>query len=175
MKTTLNKLVLAIGATLLAGSAMSATDSSTFTVAAMVENSCAIGNGAADAGTLKMLLNAGAGTAGTTADKNFDSGQTISVICTKNASATISAGLGSNAVGTVRKMKSGSDTLTYELYSDTGRTTALGSANQINYTGTGSTETDKATIYGRITGTDLAAAVKGTYSDSVALTVNYTP
>lgn len=176
MKTKLSKLVLAIGATILAGSAMAESATSTLGISATVENNCAISSGTAGAGTLKMNLDAIAGTAGTTADKDFSSGSTISVICTKGADASFSVGFGANGGGTARKMKSGSglesDTLAYELYADVDRKVAF-SSNPITYTGTGKAETDKTVIYGRITGADLALAPKGVYSDSVTLTVTY--
>ena len=86
----------------------------------------------------------------------------------------ITAGLGANAVGSVLDMDSGVDRLAYELYTNAGRATVLNAANSISYTGTGAATTTQA-IYGRITGAQLAAAKKGSYPDTVGMTITYTP
>lgn len=171
------KLAIALGALVMAGSSMAATDSANLTTSATVENICAIGTGTAAAGTLVLDVNLGAGTANPQNHDFVSSG--ISVICTVGASAQITADLGLNAAGSTRNMLSGADTLAYELYADAGRTNILGSdpavANKfIAYTGTGAATTTTS-VYGRITGAQLAAAPKGTYGDTVSLTVNYTP
>ncbi|MFT5644138.1 MAG: spore coat protein U-like protein [Janthinobacterium sp.] len=175
MNMKLNKLALAIGAMTIAGASFAqSTDSSTLGTSATVENACAIGSGAAAAGTLTLDVNAGAGTVNAT-NIDFDSGTSISIACTIGASAQITAGLGNNAgVGTTRSMLSGTDTLAYELYADAVRATVLNGTNGIAYTGTGATTTNTV-IYGQITGTQLAAAPKGTYADTVAMTITYTP
>lgn len=172
MNTKLNKLALVIGAMVMAGSAMAATDTANLAVGATVENACAISGGTLAFGTLALEVNAGLGTV-TAANHDADSGTTISIVCTNGASAAITAGLGANAAGSVRKMISGTDLLAYELYTDSGRGTVLDSTTgSISYTGTGATTTNKA-IYGRITGAQLAAAKKGTYADTVAMTITY--
>lgn len=174
MNTKFSKLALAIGALVMAGGAMAATDTANLGVGATVENACAIGAGTLGFGTLALEVNAGLGTV-TAANHNADSGATISIVCTNGASAAITAGLGANAAGSVRKMISGSDLLAYELYTDSGRGTVLdATTGSIAYTGTGAATTDKA-VYGRITGAQLAAAKKGSYADTVAMTITYTP
>ena len=176
MNTNLKKLVLAMGAMgamAMAGGALAATDTADLAVSATVENACAIGPGALAFGTLGLEVNTGLGTV-TAANHDADSGATISIACTLGASAAITAGAGSNAAGAVRNMISGSDLLAYELYTDAGRGTVLNATNSIGYTGTGAATTDTV-IYGRITGTQLAAAKKGSYADTVAMTITYTP
>ena len=65
--------------------------------------------------------------------------------------------------------------LAYELYTSAARTTVLDAEmGSIPYLGTGATTTTEA-IYGRITGAQLAAAKKGSYADTVAMTITYTP
>lgn len=171
MNTKMSKLALAIGAMAMAGASMAATDSADLAVGATVVNACAIGPGTlAFGGALSLAVTAGAGIAGTTAAVDADSGTTISIICTNGATAAITAGPGLNA----RKMISGTDLLPYELYTDTGRLTVLNETNSISYTGTGLATTSTA-VFGRILGTDLAAAKMGTYADTVAMTITYTP
>lgn len=180
MNTKTNKLALAIAAMVMAGSAMAATttDTANLTVSATVENACAISAGALAFGTMKLGVNAGAGTLGTQSDKNGDTGGSISVVCTTGASATITAGMGLNGGGTARVMKSAAnDLLAYELYTDSGRGTVLGtpsSGTGISYTGTGSATTT-TDIFGRILGANIAAAPAGTYADTVAMVITYTP
>ena len=174
MNTKMSKLVVALGAMAVTGTSMAATDTANLAVSATVVNACAIGAGALAFGSLSLAVTAGAGTAGTTADVDADSGTSISIICTNGTSAAITGDLGLNAVGSVRKMISGSDLLTYELYTNAGRGTVFNATNSIPYTGTGSATTATA-VYGRILGTNLAAAKKGTYADTVAMTITYTP
>ncbi len=174
MNKKIARFAVAIGTLVLAGGAMAATDTANLTVGATVENACAISAGSLSFGTLALEVNAGLGTV-TAANHDADSGASISVVCTNGASAAITGGLGANAAGSVRKMISGSDLLSYELYTDSGRGTVLDTTTgSIAYTGTGAATTNKA-VYGRITGAQLAAAKKGTYSDTVALTITYTP
>ena len=61
-----------------------------------------------------------------------------------------------------------------ELYTDAGRATVFNATNSISYTGTGAATTNQA-VYGRITGAQLAAAKKGSYTDTVAMIITYTP
>ena len=173
MTVKMNKIAIAIASMLLAGAAMAATDTADLAVSATVENACAIGPGTLAFGTLALEVNAGLGTV-TAANHDADSGATISIACTNGASAAITAGPGVNAAGAVRKMISGSDLLTYELYTDAGRGTVLNDTNSIAYTGTGAT-TNTTSIFGRITGAQLAAAKKGSYADTVAMVITYTP
>ena len=174
MTTKMNKLVLAIGAMAMTGAAMAATEAGDLTVGATVQNACAIGPGTLAFGNLSMAVNAD-GTAGTTNNVDVDTGASISIICTNGASAAITAGLGLNPAVSVRKMISGADLLAYELYTSGARTTVLDTATgSIPYTGTGAATTTTA-IYGRILGSNLAAAKKGTYADTVAMTITYTP
>ena len=174
MNMKMNKLAVAIAAMAMMGAALAAADTASLAVSATVENACAISAGTLAFGTLTLGVNPGMGTV-TPANKDADSGATISIVCTNGATAAITAGLGVQPSGTVRRMISGSDYLAYELYTDAGRGTVLDSTTgAIAYTGTGATTTDKA-VYGRITGAQLAAAKKGSYADTVAMTITYTP
>jgi len=180
MNTTMNKLALAIGALVMAGGAMAATDTANLAVSATVLTNCAIGPGTlAFPVDLQLGVNKGLGTkAGTQSNADSDSGTSISVTCTNGSSAAITAGAGANAanvVASTRALKSGSNYIDYELYTTTARTLVLNGTNSISYTGTGLAETDKTTIFGRILGADIALAKAGVYADTVAMTITYTP
>ena len=175
MKKNLGKLALAMGLMGMAGTGMAATDTANLAVGATVVNACAIGPGSIAFGSHGLPVNAGLGTV-TGANVDADSGTTVSIACTNGASATITGGLGAHAAVAVRRMISGSDFLSYELYADSGHTTVLDTTTgNIAYTGTGAADTAHMVIYGRITAAQLAAAVNGVYADTVAMTITYTP
>ena len=173
MNTKMTKLALALGAMVMVAGASAATDTANLGVSATVNTICAIGTGTISFGVLTLDINAGAGTV-TGMNHDADSGSSISIACTNGSSAAITADLGLNAVSTTRNMFSSGDLLAYELYTTSGRTTVLNGTNSISYTGTGAATTTE-TIYARITGAQLAAAKKGVYSDTVAMTITYTP
>ena len=186
MKLKPNQLTVALAALTMANFCFADADTANLTVSASVANVCAIGSGTLNFGTLSLGVGGspvGTLSAGTNSRKSTnltsstnaaDASTTVPVICTNAASASVTAALGSNAVGNARKMVSGSTLLTYELYADSARTTVLNaSTGSISYTGTGTAET--VTIYGRVAAADIASATKGNYSDTVALTITYTP
>lgn len=173
MNTKMSKLALAIGALVMAGGAMAATEAANLTVNATVENACAIGPGTLAFGTIALDVQAN-GTLGTTLVNGDSSAATMSIICTVGASATITADNGLN-FGATRFMKtSGTDTLGYALYTTAARDVPFSGATTIDYTGTGAATTTNL-IYGQITQAQLALAPKGVYSDTVGLTITYTP
>ena len=174
MNIKLNKLALAIGAMTIAGASFAAVETANLATSATVQNACAIGVGAATTGTISLDVNDGLGTVNAT-PTSFNSGESINIVCTIGATAAITAGLGANAAGSVRNMLSGTDKLAYELYTTADLATVLDTTTgSIPYTGTGATTTNTV-IYGKITGAQLAAAPKGSYTDTVGLTITYTP
>jgi spore coat protein U-like protein len=70
-------------------------------------------------------------------------------------------------------MKSGTRTLGYQLYLDTGRSTVWGdgTASSSTSAGTGTGSTQTLTLYGRLP--SLANVVPGAYTDTVTVTVSY--
>jgi spore coat protein U-like protein len=70
-------------------------------------------------------------------------------------------------------MKSGSNSIGYQLYSDTGHSTVWGDGTNTSSTvsGTGSGSTQTLNIYGAVP--SLAGAVPGSYTDTVTVTVSY--
>jgi len=147
----------------LAGLAFAGTTTGSLSVSATVGNNCQITNTPSIAFSYNPL--------DTTP---VDQTGTISLACTKGAVAVIALDTGANpthATGTTRAMKdAATDYLSYELYSDSGRTTA--------WTATGVTEPAAPsktavnyTVYGRIpAGQDQPA---NSYSDTVGITVNF--
>ncbi len=102
------------------------TATSTFAVSATVSANCTISAGAlAFTPYDPVVANAAA---------NLDQTSTITVACTKGSTGVVSLDNGVNASGTIRRMKAGTNFLTYEMYSDSGRTTVWNATNTVSYT-----------------------------------------
>jgi len=107
----------------------------------------------------------------------LDATSTLTVQCTNTTPYAVALNAGTNAGGasnfTTRTMKSGSNTLGYQLYLDSGHSSVWGdgtsSSSTVSGTGTGSAQT--LSIYGRLP--SLANVVPGNYSDTVTVTVSY--
>ncbi|HYI48986.1 MAG TPA: spore coat U domain-containing protein [Allosphingosinicella sp.] len=110
---------------------------------------------------------------------NDDSTGTVSVECHPSVSSPIvalSAGQSGTFAG--RSMTSGSYTLTYNLYADSGRATIWGDGTSgtvtVTLTGgsvSGGQRRFSRTIYGRVPGSQNVGA--GTYGDTITLTVTF--
>ena len=147
----------------LSHSANAATVTSTFTVQMTVTSSCVINS----ASTLNF------GSQGVLTG-NVDNTSTLQVQCTNTTPYNIGldAGTGSGATVAARKMTSGGATVTYSLYSDSGRTTVWGNTVGTNtVAGTGNGASQSYTVYGRVPAQTTPAA--GTYTDTVTVTVTY--
>jgi spore coat protein U-like protein len=134
------------------------------TVQASISATCAVNSASMGFGTYNPTLNA-----------NFDTTGTISVSCTNATSYNIGlgTGTGTGATTTNRVMMSGSDTISYRIYSDLGRTQNWGNTVGTNtVAGTGTGFMQSFTAYGRITSGQTAAR-PGSYSDTVTVTVTY--
>ncbi|HEX7690317.1 MAG TPA: spore coat U domain-containing protein [Burkholderiaceae bacterium] len=107
----------------------------------------------------------------------LDASSSLSVQCTNTTPYAVALNAGTHAGGpanfTARAMASGSNSLGYQLYLDSGRSSVwgdgTGSSATSSGTGTGSTQT--IPIYGRIP--SLSGIVPGTYTDTVTVTVTY--
>jgi spore coat protein U-like protein len=105
---------------------------------------------------------------GANATADLDGAGTFTVSCTKGASGiTLALGTGSNGA---RKMKlaSGTDLLSYELYSDSARTTVFNSTSMANPTTKAAVTVN---VYGRIAKNQDVGI--GSYADTVVATVNF--
>jgi spore coat protein U-like protein len=101
---------------------------------------------------------------------------TISVTCTDDGTYNVGLDTGANAQAGQRQLVSGSNALNYNLYSDSGYSTAWGNTvgtNTVAGTGSGSAQT--LTVYGQIPGSQTLHSGTGsaTYSDTVTVTVYY--
>jgi spore coat protein U-like protein len=150
------------------GLAQAGTAGNTFQVTATIASSCTVSGTA---------LNFGSNIDPLAAATPLDATSTLSVKCTNTTPYTVSLNAGANAGGasafSARAMKSGSNSLGYQLYLDTGRSTVWGDASNASSTssGTGTGSTQSLTIYGRLP--SLANVVPGSYSDTVTVTISY--
>jgi spore coat protein U-like protein len=99
---------------------------------------------------------------------------TVTVACTKGASATIDLGNGGNLSAGSRRMTSGPDFLNYALYKDAARTQVWGTGLAGGATLTYNSATKAATnltVYGTVPGGQDVTV--GNYSDTVVATINY--
>ena len=159
---------LLLGTTLLAVHASQATTAgNTFQVTATVVSACTV------AGT---ALNFGSNIDPLAAATPLDASSTLSVQCTNTTPYSVSLSAGANAGGasnfTARAMKSGSNSLGYQLYLDAGRSSIWGDGTgSSTVSGTGSGSTQSLTIYGRLP--SLNNVVPGSSTDTVTVTVSY--
>lgn len=171
-KNQLIRVIAGIAATVaLAASSLSAqalTVTNTFQVTATITTSCTVAGSSLNFGsTIDPLA----------ASVPLDATSTLTVTCSNTTPYAVSLNAGANAGGasnfTARTMKSGSNTLGYQLYLDSGRTTVWGdgTASSSTKSGTGSGSAQSLTVYGRIP--SLAAVVPGTYTDTVTVTITY--
>lgn len=142
------------------------TDSTSFSVTATVEDSCAV-----------SATDLGFGSYDPIAGSNLDASSAVTAKCTDGTGYTIGldAGTGGGATTDNRLMTlgGGTDTLSYDLYQDSARTTLwkeLGSGSTVSATGNGMEQTHG--VYGRIP-SGQNSAVPGSYSDTITVTISY--
>lgn len=161
------KAVVVCSAALACSAAWSATATANFQVTATVTSSCTV------AGT---NLNFGSSIDPLAASVPLDSTSTLTVACTNTTPYAVALSAGANAGGatnfTARKMANGSNTLGYQLYTDSSRTTVWGNGTASStVAGTGIGANQQITIYGRLP--SLSGAVPGSYTDTVTVTITY--
>ena len=169
MKISMKQLTVALAAAALMGAAGAATETGTLTVNATVTGACAVGDATLTFNVAPAVNAAGTGSQSVAAD--VTSATDVSVVCTNGQNGTLSANDGVNADVSVRRLSSGTAFIPYGLYTDSGYATAFNGVSTIAITGTGTAEL--VPIYGKIDAADATAAPKGTYSDSVLLTITY--
>ena len=105
----------------------------------------------------------------------LDSTSTISVTCTSGASYSVALNAGTTGGGTIpaRLMTDGSNTLSYNLYTNAGYGTVWGdgTGGSSDVTGTGNGSVQDLTVYGRMPAGQGEPA--GDYSDTVTATITY--
>lgn len=158
-------VVLAPAALWLPGSAHAATTSSTMNVSATVTANCTVSTSAVAFGSVNPL-----------SGSNVDASGGITVTCTSGTgwTATAGVGAGSGASYAARRMTAGSDLLSYNLYTDSARTSVWGdgSGSTATIAGTGTGAGQNVTVYGRV-GSGQSTVPPGSYADTVAVTVTY--
>lgn len=168
MKKTMSRKHLAAVvalSTLAAPTWSASTTSTTFTVSSTVVATCNVSATAMDFGSMLP----------TPIQSNVDATSSIIATCSNTVpySIALSAGTGAGASVAVRRMTSGSDTMNYQLYTDSQRTSLWGDGTSgttvSNQTGTGSAQT--ITVYGRIP-TGQTPPV-GSYTDTITVTVSF--
>ena len=149
----------------LAPRATAATATANLTVSATVTKNCTVSTAALAFGSYDPVV--------ANASANLDGAGGVTVACTRGATASIALGSGSNASGSTRRMGDGSGNfLSYELFSDSGRSSVWNSgAGALSLTAAPSRAARDFTVYGRIAGNQDVPA--GTYGDTVVATVNF--
>jgi spore coat protein U-like protein len=145
-------------------SAFSATVTSTMPVKIIIQNACNVSTAPTllDFGTQGPLV------------ANVDSTATITLTCTTGA--TYNVGLDGGGAGAAninaRRMINGTNTVGYQLYRDTGRTTVWGNTvGTDTQPGTGNGTAQTLTVFGRVPPQTTPPAA--TYNDTVNVTVTY--
>lgn len=155
--------VFASASIIAAPAALAATVSAPMPVTITIQNACNVSSVAPTAmafGTQGPLVAA------------VNQTSTITVTCTKNWPYNIALDGGTSGNINARTMVNGANTVGYQLYSDTGRTTVWGntvSSNTVPGTGTGSAQA--FTVYGQVPA--QATPPAATYTDTVNVTVTY--
>ncbi len=137
-----------------------------FNVTASVVDSCSVSAGNVAFGNVEPVNNA-----------NIDAVGSVTVTCSLGTSYSVLLDDGANSSdGTVstRRMTDGSSNyLSYQLYSDTLRTSVWGETGGTNdVTGTGTGLGVPVVVYGRIPSGQQETQT-GSYSDTIGVTVNY--
>lgn len=167
----IKRIAIGLGLAAAAAGSMTAnatTATNTFQVTATITSSCTVSGSALNFGSAIDPLATGV---------PLDASSTLTVTCSNTTPYAVSLNAGTNAGGasnfTSRTMKSGSNTLGYQLYVDSGRTTVFGdgTASSSTKSGTGSGSAQSISVYGRVP--TLANVVPGTYTDTVTVTITY--
>ena len=158
--------VLAIGALGLGATpALAQTAGSSLEVSATVTPNCTVTTSAIAFGAVNTLSSA-----------NVDGTGGVTVTCTNGTAWAASAGAGSGSGASLanRRMTSGSNLLSYNLYTTNARSTVwgdgTGSTATIGQTGSGTAQ--NFTVYGRIAA-GQASVPAGNYGDTVSVTIVY--
>jgi len=161
-KLLLGALGMLAFSALAAGQANATTASGSFQVSLTIQATC----------TVQSAANLAFGTQ-TAITSALPATSAIGVVCTNATPYTIglSAGTGTGATVASRILTSGSNTIPYSIYQDSGHTTVWGVTGAAAESATGTGVVQTYTAYGQIA--PVAAPVAGVYADTVAVTVTY--
>ena len=168
----MNRLLLAavLGGSILAGStaaqAQSQTATTTFQVTATVQAACTVAATDMSFGTYTAQVSTVSGSGAV-----VNQTSAITVTCSNGAPYTVALNDGANASSGQRRMKNGTTNyLSYDLYSDSARSSRWGSSSgTVAGTGTGSGVAH--TVYGQIAASQ--AVPPGSYADTITVTLTY--
>jgi len=138
----------------------------TLAVSATVINNCTISTAAVAFGAYDPVV--------ANASANLDSTGSITIACTKGATATIGLNAGSNASGSSRRLADGTaNYLSYEIYKDASRASVWGNAGADLYSPPAAPNKSPRTFtaYARVTSNQDVPA--GAYGDTITATVNF--
>lgn len=157
----LRRLALCAAA-LLPSSLWAATDTTTFDVTATVVNACDV-----------SASNLAFGNYDPISLVARDATTTINVICTLGAgySLRLNAGLNGGGVVANRKMASGANQLSYNLYTDVLRTVVWGNDALTGVSGTGTGLSVPTLVYGRIPAQQTVGAAS--FTDTITVTLEF--
>ena len=159
-------LVALIGFSVPAGAA---TSTSNLAVSASVTASCTISTAPVAFGAYDPIV--------TNASADLDGAGSVTVTCTDGAVTTITLGQGANAAGGSTdaapqpQMASGTDLLSYALFSDSGRTTVWGNTALTGVAHTGTGTATVVDVFGRVASGQNVPA--GSYADTVVATITF--
>lgn len=182
MKANRNRLARTLGAMALTGELLgsggawaAATETGMLTVNATVEGACSIGAQTLNFGLINTINVGTAGTVGTPVDVDTDA--TVAVVCTNGTTGLVTLNDGGNKGTTNRQMLHGTaDFIEYHLYSDAYTTEILANSGATTaYTIVGTGVNDTFAVYGRIVAAAITNQPLGAYTDSVTMTITYTP
>jgi spore coat protein U-like protein len=158
-------LSLALGTAFVAAPAAAQSANANLSVDATVTANCTISTSPLSFGNVNTI-----------SGSNVDGTGGISVVCTSGTAWAAEAGVGtgSGASFASRRMVNGANVLSYNLYTDSGRSTVWGdgSGGTATIASIGSGVAQGITIYGRVNSgqTDVPA---GAYTDTISVTVTY--
>jgi spore coat protein U-like protein len=171
LKTAVFAIAAAAVMVLMPSTASAGTTTGTLAASATIANTCHYNSGTMSFGPYDPIV--------TNAATALSVTGTISLTCTINDSLTMTANAGANsshasgacATATCsRAMASGTNYLSYDLYTTSGHTTVWNATNSIADTVTGSMN-QSLSVYGYIPA--AIADPAGSYSDSVTVTVTF--
>jgi spore coat protein U-like protein len=148
-----------------AGGAQAATKTASFNVTATVANNCVISAN-------PLALGDFDGT------NNLAATSTVVVRCTNGTAYNVDLSSGSSANFAARTMSNGTDTLVYNLYTDTTYTNVWGDGStgtvRVPGTGAGFASTRNITVAGRLLASANTGAIgAGTYTDTIVASIVY--
>lgn len=163
-KYTRNAAIVSLAMLASTSGAFAATATDDLDVTLTVEATCSVVANPLDFGTRSVFT------------ANIDAATTLDVTCSDGTAYDIGldAGDGASATTTTRKLTNGSSgTVNYTLWKDSGRTSNFGATGGELLTGTGDGTAQSIDVYGRIPSGQTVAT--GAYTDTVTVTITYTP